>query len=68
MHCWCGCWRPRYKSVIDALFSQENESQLDQAHLDRLLVYVQTSPDELGKVGIYLSARLVCLVETTSTM
>ena len=68
MHCCGGCWRPRYQVLVDALISQENESQLDQAHLDRLLLYVQSSSNELGRVSIHLSAKLECLVEANSTM
>lgn len=58
----CGCYccrKPRYKRLVDALYPDDPQDTTPvAAHLDKLLYFARSSPEDLDRVGDYLAARL----------
>ena len=57
----CGvcCRKPRYKRLIDSLFPEDVQSEQPvQANVDKVVYFARSSPEELNKMGRYLSERL----------
>ncbi len=56
--CFC-CPKPRYKRLVDGLFPEDPQTPTPvSANIDKLLFFVQTSPDHLDNIGEYLALRL----------
>ena len=57
----CGvcCRKPRYKRLIDSLFPEDPQDVRPvAANVDKLIYFAQSSPEDLDKMGKYLSSRL----------
>ncbi|TKS75641.1 Protein EFR3 -like protein B [Collichthys lucidus] len=49
----CGALRPRYKRLVDNIFPEDPE-----ANMEKLTFYALSAPEKLDRIGAYLSERL----------
>ena len=56
----CGvCRKPRYKRLIDSLFPEDaQDNHPVYANVDKLVYFAQSSPEDLDRIGLYLTLRL----------
>lgn len=53
----CGCFRPRYKRLVDNIFPQDPQEGLVKNNMDKLIFYSLSSPEKLDRIGEYLYLR-----------
>ena len=56
----CGyCRKPRYKRLLDSLFPEDSNDERPVAvNMDKFIYFAQSSPEDLDKMGKYLTIRL----------
>ncbi len=59
--CACGvcCRKPRYKRLINSLFPEDPQDGVPvAANMEKFIYFAQSSPEDLDKMGKYLTIRL----------
>ncbi|CAG9807332.1 unnamed protein product [Chironomus riparius] len=52
--CQAGCFKPRYKRLVDNIFPANPEEGLVKSNMEKLTFYSLSSPEKLDRIGEYL--------------